>query len=144
MFINNKKLITGLISAVLLFIFIFPVASYALDPLVTCGNSVTVNGVTTIPNPCNFNSAIGMINNIINWIISIAGVIFTISFIYGGFLWILSGENPGKKGDAKKVLWNTLLGFVIILTAWIIVHEVLRYLVPADSSIYQFIGRIGP
>jgi hypothetical protein len=127
----------------LLFIFslvaiILPSISFAA--LVNCGNSVVgTDGVTTIPNSCGFDDAVFMINGTINWIIGLAGVIFTISFVYGGFLYMTSGINPGNKAKAKSLLWNTLLGFVIMLTAWLIVYTLLTYLVPSDSTIFRFI-----
>jgi hypothetical protein len=110
-------------------------------PLVPCGNSVVdANGVTKIPIPCDFDYFILMINNIIKWIISIAGAIFTISAIYGGFLWMTSGGDSGKKGKARDILWNTLLGFVTILVAWLIVYTLLTYIVPTNSTIFKFIS----
>jgi uncharacterized membrane protein len=127
----------------LLFIFslvaiILPSISFAA--LVNCGNSVVgTDGVTTIPNSCGFDDAVFMINGTINWIIGLAGVIFTISIVYGGFLYMTSGINPGNKAKAKSLLWNTLLGFVIMLTAWLIVYTLLTYLVPSDSTIFRFI-----
>jgi hypothetical protein len=128
-YINNKKLFTGAVSLLLLFMFMLPIFTNAA--LVPCGNP-------TQP-PCDFNYFVLMINGIINWIIGIAGVIFTISAIYGGFLYMTSGENPGNKAKAKTILWSTLLGFVIILTAWLIVYTILTYVVPSDSDIFRFI-----
>jgi len=131
MFLNNKK-ITKITFVLLFFVLFFPVLSHAA--LVNC------DGVTV---KCDFGAFISLINGIINWIISIAGIIFTISCIWGGFLYLTSGENPGNKEKAKSILWSTLIGFVIILTAWLIVHTILVTLVPAGSgtnSIFNFIG----
>lgn len=128
-FLNNKKFLASILSLVLIFVFIAPVITNAA--LVPCGNPEQ--------SPCDFSFFIEMINRIINWIISIAGVIFTISAIYGGFLWMTSGGDSGKKGKARDILYNTMLGFVIILVAWLIVYTILRYLVPTDSTIFNFI-----
>ncbi len=133
-FVNkNKKISAFIISVFLVSLFLIPVFSYAQDGLVTC------DGVKV---KCNVDTLIGMINKIINWIISIAGVIFTISCIYGGFLYITSGENPGNKAKAKSIMYSTLIGFVIILVSWLIVYTILINLVdPAQKgSIMQFIG----
>jgi len=83
---------------------------------------------------CNFNSFIQLINNIINWIISIAGVIFTISLIYGGFLYMTGGDKPANKEKAKTLLWSTLKGFVIILVSWLIVYTIIKTLVPDGAQ----------
>ncbi|MEI6190948.1 MAG: hypothetical protein WCP24_01095 [bacterium] len=141
-FLRNKKFIASVASFFLLFVFIMPILSHAA--LINCGDNITVvkspTGSTTITGMCTFDDLIKLINNIINWIISIAGVIFTISCIYGGFLYITSGSNPGNKAKAKSILYSTLIGFVIILVAWLIVYTLLRTLAPDNKSILQFIS----
>ena len=132
-FINkNRKILTYGISSLLI--------SLLLVPVITHASFVNCDG--TKDNPCNFDNLIATINSIINWIISIAGVIFTISCIYGGFLYMTSGENPGNKAKAKSVITTTLVGFVIILVSWLIVYTILNTLVDPgqQSSVMKFIG----
>jgi hypothetical protein len=131
-FLKNKKFLATAVVFLLFFVLIMPVLSNAA--LVNCG--------TTASNPCKFTDFIALINNIINWIISIAGVIFAVSFIYGGFLYMTSGEKPANKEKAKSLLWNTLLGFVIILVSWLIVYTILHALVDPsqESSVLKFIN----
>jgi len=131
-FINKyKKISAFIISTFLISLFLIPVFSHALDRLVPCDG--------TKDNPCNISSFIRMINNIIDWIISIAGVIFTISCIYGGFLYMTSGDNPGNKDKAKSIMYSTLVGFIIILVSWLIVYTILHTLAPDNTSILKFI-----
>jgi hypothetical protein len=134
-FLKNKKFIASIVALFLFFVFIMPVLSQAAEPT----SIVNCDGVDT---KCTVNSLIGMINGIINWIISIAGVIFTISCIYGGFLYMTSGENPGNKAKAKSILYSTLIGFIIILVAWLIVYTILINLIDPGQkgSIMKFIG----
>ena len=129
--VNNKNILVCIVS--LLLTLILPIITFAA--LVPCGNSDQP--------ACNISYFIYMVNAIINGIIGIATVIFAISLIYGGFLYLTSGENPGNKEKAKSMLWRTLIGFVIILTAWVIVHTILNALVPEGSTIYEFIGTGG-
>jgi hypothetical protein len=142
-FIQNKKILASLTAFTLLFIIVLPIIALATDPddgkdksLVRCGNTV-VNGV--LKNPCDFTDFVALIERIINWIISIAGIIFTISAVYGGFLYMTSGTSLGDKEKAKKILSNTLLGFVLILCSWLIVFTLLKYLVGEDSDILRFL-----
>jgi hypothetical protein len=141
-FINkNKKISAFIISAFLVSLFLIPLSSHAQDaagygPPAPPDSLVTCDGVNV---KCNIDTLIGMINNIIDWIISIAGVIFTISCIYGGFLYITSGENPGNKAKAKSIMYSTLIGFVIILVSWLIVYTILDTLAPDNTSILKFI-----
>ncbi len=126
--LKNRKFLAGIVSLLMLFIFLIPIISFA--KLVTCDGA-----------DCDFNKFVEMINEIINWIIGIAGVIFTISFIYGGFLWMTSGGDSGKTGKARDILWSTLKGFVIILVSWLIVYTIIHTLVDPgqEDSILKFI-----
>jgi hypothetical protein len=131
----GKKFLAGLATSVFLTVIIFPFIIHAqvYTPLITCDGSAA--------KPCNFAAFILTINRIINWIISIALVIFTISAIWGGFLYMTSGAKPGNKEKAKSILWSTLSGFVIILVAWLIVYTIVHYLVDPqeESSILRFL-----
>ncbi len=139
---QDRLLLTGLIILVVL---ILPLLSYGA--LVNCGNTYEATDLETgkittmVDNPCDFDDAVAMINGIINWIIGIAGIIFTITLIYAGFLYLTSGDDSGKRGKANSMLWNTVIGFVIILTAWLIVYTLLHALVPEGSSIFRFIKK---
>jgi len=125
MLFTNKKIFTGVISLSFLLLLIIPILSFALGGLVPCDG-------TTIP--CHLPELIQMINNIINWIISIAGVIFTIAFVYGGFLYMTSGSNPGNKAKAKSVITSSLTGFVIILCSWLIVYTIIHTIVDPNQE----------
>lgn len=140
MLINNKKIITVVTITSILFIFMVPILSYAVDylPLIQCGLHPTVaDGVVT--GACTFGDAIDTINRIMNWIISSAGVIFAISFIWGGFLYMTSGTSLGDREKARRILWSTLQGFVIMLVAWLIVYTILKAF-DAGDYVFKFIG----
>ena len=142
--LKYKKFFAGLLSAFFLLVLILPFLTYAADPpgLVKCG-TYGADG-KTINKMCDFNDLIGLINDIIKWIIGISGVIFTISAIYGGFLYMTSGDKPANKDKAKSILWSTLIGFVIILVAWLIVYTLLHTLVNSSGTsqtIFNFIGK---
>lgn len=128
MILNNKKFLPALVSVLVFFAFVLPILSLA-DGLVPCGDAPVVTD-GKITGGCDVNSFITLINNIINWIIGIAGVIFTITAIYAGFLYMTSGDDSGKKGKARDMLVNTLVGFVIILVSWLIVYTIIKNVVP--------------
>lgn len=147
-YLNNKRFLAGIVSLVFMFVLLIPVLSFSAGTstsLIQCGNTPTTTpGTNEITGDCTFTDAIGLINRLISGFIGIAWVIFTITLVYGGFLYITSGENPGNKEKAKKMLGNTVLGFILILTAWLIVYTILVNLIPTDSvyhdSIFRFIG----
>jgi len=135
----NKKNLANITSIFILSIFVVPALSYGADPLIQCG---IADASGKIANPCGFDDFIGTINRIINWIISIATIIFAISFIYGGFLYTTSAGDTGQQQKARDILWSTLKGFVIILIAWLIIYTILKQLIGSEGqSIFNFIKK---
>lgn len=128
--IKEKKILIKLLSLAIFSFFIFPFFAKAWNGLVPC------DGVDT---KCNFNQLVSMINLIIDWIISMSTIFFTLLCVYGGFLYMTSGPNPGNKQKAKKLLYSSLTGFIIILISYVIVVTILKALVPDDSYIFRFL-----
>jgi hypothetical protein len=66
--------------------------------------------------------------------------------IYGGFLYMTSGDKPANKDKAKSMMYSTLIGFLIIITAWLIIYTILSYVLPGKPGsgesgyIFKFIG----
>jgi hypothetical protein len=56
--------------------------------------------------------------------------------VVGGVMLLTAGGDPGRSGTARKILTATIIGLVIILTAWLAVDTVIMFLVPASSP-YQ-------
>ncbi len=125
---KNKKIISNLLSVLILSLFILP--NLATSQIINC-------------NQCGYGDFVKTINNIINWVIASAGVIFTISAIWGGFLYILSGSNPSYKAKARNILTSTIIGFIIVLCSWLIVYTLLGFLVEdnpdSGKGIFRFI-----
>ncbi len=48
--------------------------------------------------------------------------------IYAGLKLVVSAGNPSAMSDAKKMLTNVLIGFVIVLSAWLIVDTIMKAL----------------
>jgi len=63
--------------------------------------------------------------------------------IYGGFRYVTSAGNPLAMADARKWIWDAILGLILLLCAWLIIgiinKEILKPKVPeikAISGIY--------
>lgn len=54
--------------------------------------------------------------------LSLLGTIMLISFIYGGIIWMTAAGEDSKAEKGKKVIIYTIVGFVVILSAWGIVN----------------------
>jgi len=69
----------------------------------------------------NLGEVVGMV---INVALSLVGLIFLILMVYAGFLWMTARgeEEPVKK--AQKIIINSLIGLVIVVSAYAITYLV--------------------
>lgn len=78
--------------------------------------------------PCNFNGVMLTVQRIIN-ILMVLGVLGAIGgFSYAGYLYIVSGSNPGKRSIANGIFSKVGIGFIIMLSAWFVVYQLLSWL----------------
>ncbi len=66
---------------------------------------------------------------IINFSLSLLGIIALGIIVYAGFLWMTSGGSEDKISEAKKWLKNGIIGLIIILSSWGVVTFILNKLV---------------
>lgn len=78
--------------------------------------------------PCGFGGVLAIIQNGINFLISIAIIFFVILLTWAGILYIFSSTNPESRSTANKMLTNAVIGMMIILSAWLIVDFVMKTL----------------
>lgn len=79
---------------------------------------------------CEF---VQLINNVISFLVTFASIAAVLLIIYGGFQLVVSAGNVSAKQAAKSILVNTLIGYVIILAAFLIVNTILGVLLPSGS-----------
>lgn len=90
-----------------------------------CNTEIGVDG--TFVDACGFDYFMTMLNYIIDWSLKyLATPIFAILFMYAGFLYISEASNPGNKAKAKKMMKNALIGYLLILSAWLIVDTIFK------------------
>jgi len=83
--------------------------------------------------PCDFNAGMRLIQHLIN-IMIVGGVLAAIAgFSYAGFLYITG--IPSKITKATGIFKNVGLGFIMMLTAWVIVYQLLTWL--TDNAAFK-------
>jgi hypothetical protein len=127
----NKKIKHFLIFVLILAFFVAPSFSFSAGLVPECGQ-VKIDGKEM----CiwGWNELLGLINNIINFIFTkmilpIAAIMFT----YAGFKVVGSGGDEESYKKGKEIFMNVVIGLVIALSAWLIVHTIL-FLVGFDDS----------
>ncbi len=100
--------------------------------IVPCGKPVRVNGACCIL-PCSFCHFFVMLDNIIDFFMfNLVPVIAVLMLVFGGFIFLTSGENPGNIDWAKRIITSTIKGLLAIFTAWLIVNAFFMFIGVAD------------
>ncbi len=76
--------------------------------------------------PCQACHLVKLADNLLRFGIYLATVIATLILVYAGILYITSASNPSNISKAHSLFGNVILGFIIILIAWIVVATLLR------------------
>ncbi len=98
----------------LLILFVLPLITHSAG-LVPCGGPGEEE--------CTLCHLLDMIENIINFLFQNVFVYIIIGMIfYGGFLWMFSGGREENIKKGQRLMMNAIIGFVIALCAFIIVH----------------------
>ncbi len=85
---------------------------------------------------CDFPAFITLIKNVINSIIVLSIPIVTIALTWVGILLLTAQGNPGKITQAKQIAKSVIIGFVFILTAWLIVHTLVSVLLDDAFNLF--------
>lgn len=103
-------------------------ASAQAGGLVNCGK--------TNPDDCNYDKLIQLIQNLLNFVIYvIATPIATILIALSGFKMVTSGGDQKSYDNAKKVLKNVMIGYVVMLSAFIIIKLFIDFLFGEEFSL---------
>ena len=126
--------------AILFFITaLFPALSYAEDyvgndnpsnkefQLVPC-KGINDKGV----DDCDFNALMKLINRVISFILYVSVPLAAISFSYAGYLYISAAGDTSKIESAHAIFKSVLIGFIFIISAWLIVYTIINSLLGPD------------
>lgn len=83
---------------------------------------------------CGTCQVINLANGIIMWLIGFIFLLFALLLVRAGVNLVTSGGNPGALQAAKDNFINAIIGFIIILAAWLIVDTVMRALISDRSG----------
>ncbi len=108
-----------------------------LPSLIVCDPVPTQSGGAT--GDCTFNSLLGLANAIIKFFIVIGASVFAIMFMYAGYLYLTAVGNSGQISKAHSIFLDAIIGFIIMLAAWLLVDFILTSLnIPTK---YRLLGK---
>lgn len=91
-------------------------ATFEFDPDNRISNAL--EGEITTVNPEDITTGT------MSWILGVLGLISVIMILYGGVTWMTAAGNEEKISKAKNILTYSIIGLIVILTAWIMVSFV--------------------
>lgn len=132
---DNKKAqrVLKIVTVLLLCCFMFSQATFSL----AADNSATLfnNGLKKVGGEAGYdntlqanqaeNKLINIVGKVVQALLSFLGVIFFILMIYAGFIWMTAKGDQQKVQKAKDVLINSLIGLIIVVTAYAVSYFVI-------------------
>ncbi len=115
-----------------LFVFFCLVGVFAIAPLMVDARGLVPCGGPGEP-ACQSCHVVALTNNIIGWLVLILGTIAAIVIVYAGVKLVTSAGNQGAMEDAKSLITNIIIGYVIVLAGWLIIDYVMKVLVDEGS-----------
>lgn len=96
-------------------------------PIVPCGNMKDESG--RVLDECSFYDLIKMANNLIDILIKISFPIAAAMIAWAGIIMMLNPANSGKRTEALNMMKNVVIGFAIIISAWLVVEAITKVLI---------------
>lgn len=101
------------------------------------GDKGIVGGICEDGVICEWKDLVQAAKNILGSMLFVSIPLATIAFAYSGFLILTAGPNSGQVEKGKLIFYNVTIGFVIILSAWLIVYTVVAGLIGRPNDFFD-------
>lgn len=145
----NMVTLRGLFFLVIMCVALSPLAVFA-QGIVPCGNVNPATGHFDQPNagtpyhPCRFTDFIALARNVINFLIALGVVAAAAGFAYAGYLYITAMGSEEKIRRAHSIFYKVVLGFVFMLSAWLIARTLEDTFLTPGQTARSFLQRGAP
>lgn len=83
---------------------------------------------------CQACDLVHLVNHLLAFAIYLSASVATLMFVYAGFLYVTAAANTENLQKARSVFTSVFIGFILVLTAWLIVDLVLTVLTPHKNG----------
>lgn len=130
-FSKNKKRfgVAVIFLSVIFFLQVAPMAS--AEGLIPCGRTI---GTAEEQQPCTLCHLVVGFQRVINFGLKIVTFVALAAITFAGIMYIISAGNQQMMDTAKSFLKSTLIGFAIVIGAWVIINTAMRILSSKDSN----------
>lgn len=77
---------------------------------------------------CTTASVVSLANGLIEWLVTMLGVIAVIALVFAGFKMVISAGDEKAWSSAKELFQNVIIGIILILASWLIIDTLLKML----------------
>jgi len=116
---KNKSLLRIITISIFVFIFLTPFIVFA---------DATTTGIlppcVSSPTGCVFNDFLTLAQNIIDFVLKISVTVAVIMFTWAGILYLTASGDKGNIEKAHKIFTSVLIGFIIVISAWLIINTI--------------------
>ncbi len=88
---------------------------------------------TTTDKGCGYPELVQLVSNFMNFLILLSIPMAAIAFAWAGWLMITAGGSSGQIDQAKEIFVKVLIGFMFVLSAWLIVFLITKTLLRGDG-----------
>jgi cytochrome bd-type quinol oxidase subunit 2 len=74
-----------------------------------------------------------VVGKIIKVVLSLLGMVFTVLLVYAGYLWMTAGGEEEPITKAKSIIRNSIIGLLVVLTAYAVTQFVLKGLIQSSK-----------
>ncbi|OGY63003.1 MAG: hypothetical protein A2745_03020 [Candidatus Harrisonbacteria bacterium RIFCSPHIGHO2_01_FULL_44_13] len=106
------------ISLLLLLSFSFANLAFAQGSLIPCKPQL-VGG--ELVDKCTFADLVTLVRNVIDWFLTFVIPLAAVFIIYGGFVIMFAGGDPGKAKKGREIITAAVIGIAIAMGTWLIV-----------------------
>lgn len=96
------------------------------------GNFSTCNGPD-----CDYCDVTAMIEKVIRWLVLVLTIIGALLFVYAGFIYTSSRGDVGRTKKGKDMLVSVIVGFIVLLSAWMIIDVIMKTFVGGDVGVWN-------
>jgi hypothetical protein len=97
--------------------------------------SAQAGGLVTCSGPdCNMCHFVDMINGIVDWLFGFLVLAAVLALMVAGFRLVVSAGNESAWTSAKSMFTNIIIGFVIVLSAWLIIDTIMKAFIAPGSD----------
>ena len=121
-----KKFLKIYFGVAIILIIFFPILSVNAQGLIDKTFKCADSSRPAADQKCDLNDFIRIAVNISKIILGLTGSLALLAFVYGGFVFMLSGGSAQNVEKGKNILTGAVIGLVIVFASYTIIQFVLR------------------